>query len=117
MRYNVHNIKCIGNRKEINKIKRLITKQVERLERVAENYEKPLLVEIHFNKEERGSYLVSVKIKLKNGTLFLREKDEIIEAAIHILFDKLKLNLAQRINKEREVSLRIKSGKVEHVLN
>lgn len=102
MKYRIHNDSCIDDIQERNNARLLISKQVLRLERITKNYPKNLEVDFYFNKADRINYILSAIIKLKEGSVFVKEKCENTEAGIYSIFDRLKLALAKRIHKERK---------------
>ena len=106
MRYKIHNAICIKDKDDRNRAKALIKEQIPRIERVVQSYPKNLLVDFHFNKDDRLSYSFSALINLKEGLVFVKEKGENIEGIIFSLFDKLKLQLSRKIHKERKQYLR-----------
>ena len=102
MRYKIHNAVCIKDKDERKKAKALIKEQIQRIERVVQNYPKNLIVDFHINQDDRLSYSVSALINLKEGLVFVKEKGENIEGIVFSLFDKLKLQLSRKIHKERK---------------
>jgi DNA-directed RNA polymerase specialized sigma24 family protein len=106
MRYKIHNAICIKDEDDRNDAKALIKEQIHRIERVVQNYPKNLLVDFHFNQDDRLNYSLSALINLKEGIVFVKEKGENIEGIIFSLFDKLKLQLSKKIFKERKRYIR-----------
>lgn len=80
-------------------------KQTNRISRIADNYRKPVTVNVFFNKADKVTYQISAMVSLKEHVIYLQEKDTNIEAGIHRLFDRLKLSVAKKIHKERRYYL------------
>jgi DNA-directed RNA polymerase specialized sigma24 family protein/ribosome-associated translation inhibitor RaiA len=112
MKYKIHNLKCVKEKVDIKSINDLIQDQIRRFDRISSNYSSPLHANIYFNKEDKRISVVSLSIKLKDGILFIKEKGESVEATIYILFDKLKINLAKKINKERKDYINLMKNQV-----
>ena len=72
MKYIIYNDKIIENRNTRDKVREVIKNQMQRIDKVAENYSKPLCAEIHFNKINNEEFLVSCNIRLKEGVVFLK---------------------------------------------
>ena len=106
MRYKIHNAICIKDKDVRKNAKVLIKEQITRIERIVKSYPKNLLVDFHFNQDDRLSYSFSALINLKEGIVFVKEKGENIESIIFLLFDKFKLQLSKKIHKERKNYLR-----------
>ena len=106
MRYKIHNAICIKDKDDRKNAKALIKEQIPRIERIVQSYPKNLMVDFHFNQDDRLSYSFSALINLKEGLVFVKEKGENIEGIIFSLFDKLKLQLSRKIHKERKHYLR-----------
>jgi DNA-directed RNA polymerase specialized sigma24 family protein/ribosome-associated translation inhibitor RaiA len=102
MEYIVHNEKIIENKKHRNEIRGVINKQVQRINRITDNYHKPLCAEIYLNKISDGQYMVSCTVGLKEGVVFVKENGEDLTAMVYKLFDRLKLVLSKRIHKEKK---------------
>lgn len=101
MKYIINNVKCIGDKKLQQKAKQLVRKQTNRISRIADNYRKPVTVNVFFNKADKGTYQISVMVPLREHVIYLQENDTNIEAGIHRLFDRLKLSIAKKIHKEK----------------
>jgi RNA polymerase sigma factor (sigma-70 family) len=117
MQYRIHNIKSIDNQDNRLKAKEIIERQILRLNNIAGNYPKPILLNIYFNKSDRVGYAVSGVIKLKEGIVFVKEKGVHMEAILHLIFDKLKVALNKKINKERKEHLRKSRNKHTRIFN
>lgn len=102
MRYIINNEKSIRNEAERKAARKIIGKQIRRLDRITRNYPKPVVVDFYFNMADRNTYLLSAVINLKGDMIYLKEKDQNIEAVIHSLFDRMKLTLSRKIHKERK---------------
>lgn len=110
MHYKIHNEKSIESKEARRRVRKIIDRQFPRIERLAGNYPKTLLVNIYINKRDRVSYDVSSIIKMREGIVFVKEKGDNIESILHILFDKLRIALNRKINKERKEYLRKKKA-------
>jgi DNA-directed RNA polymerase specialized sigma24 family protein/ribosome-associated translation inhibitor RaiA len=117
MQYKVHNIKTLENKNDRNRAQKIIRKQILRLEHIEGNYPKPIRVNIYFNRSDRINYVVSCIIKMKEGVVFVKEKGQNTEAIIHGVFDRLKVALNKKINKERKEYLRKFKNKHSEVFN
>lgn len=111
MKYIINNEKIIKSKRDREIALRVINKQVERLGRIADNYPKPLTTEIYINKYNKLTYLISATIKLKEGVVYVKEKGSDIATVLYILFNKLRLALNKKINKERKEYLHKQKGK------
>jgi RNA polymerase sigma factor (sigma-70 family) len=101
MRYIINNEKSIRNEAERETARKVIGKQVRRLDRITRNYPKPVVVDVYFNMADRNTYLVSAVVNLKGDMIYLKEKGQNIEAVLHSLFDRMKLTLSRKIHKEK----------------
>jgi DNA-directed RNA polymerase specialized sigma24 family protein len=117
MEFRVHNTKIIENKEQRRTAERIIEKQSRRLQNIGSNYPKPLRLNIHFNKSDRINYLISGIIKLSDGVVFVKEKGDNIESILYILFDKLKVSLNRKINKERKDYLRRSRNRHHKIFN
>lgn len=102
MKYNINNEKVIKSKRDREIALRVINKQVEKLGRIADNYPKPLTAEIYINKYNKLAYLITATIKLKEGAVYVKEKGSDIVTTLYVLFNKLRLSLNRKINKERK---------------
>lgn len=117
MQYKIHNAKSIENKDCRNKARKIINRQILRVRNIAGNYPKPLLLNIYFNKSDRVNYVVSCTIKMKEGMVYVKEKGDNIESILHVVFDKLKVVLNKKINKERKEYLRKYKSKQHLIFN
>jgi DNA-directed RNA polymerase specialized sigma24 family protein/ribosome-associated translation inhibitor RaiA len=106
MQYKVHNLKTIENRDDRSRVQKMIRKQILRLQHIEGNYHKPIHADFYLNRSDHIHYMVSCIIKMKEGVVFVKEKGDKIEAVIHLVFDRLKVSLNRKINKERKEYLR-----------
>ncbi len=106
MQYRIHNLKSIDNKAHRSKARKIIDRQVSRMATIAGNYPKPLLLNFHINRSDRINYSISCIIKMREGIVFVKERGDHIEAMLHQLFDRLKVALNKKINKERREYLR-----------
>jgi DNA-directed RNA polymerase specialized sigma24 family protein len=106
MQYKIHNAKSIDEKDQRQKAKKIIQKQFERLQNIEGNYPKSLYASLYLNKSDRVNYVVSCTIKMKEGMVFVKEKGDHMETVLHTMFDKLKVALNNKINKERKAHLR-----------
>lgn len=102
MKYVIHNEKVIRNKRSRDNALKVIDKQVERLGRFVEQYPKPLTLDIYFNQYNKTTYIVSAFIKLKEGVVYVKDKGTDLPPTIYLLFNKLRIALNKRINKERK---------------
>jgi len=102
MEYKINNLKCIKDKHEKQAAKELIDKLTGRLERVADNYTKPVVVNIFFNRGDNINYHVSIVANLKEHVVHITEKGKEVEAVLYTLFDRLKLLLNKKMEKERK---------------
>ncbi len=102
MEYKINNLKCIKDKHEKQAARELIDQLTGRLERVADNYPKPVVVNIFFNKTDNINYQVSIVANLKEHVVYIKEKGKEIEAVLYTIFDRLKLLLNKKIEKERK---------------
>ncbi|WP_372948518.1 RNA polymerase sigma factor [Mariniphaga sp.] len=112
MKYIVNNLKNLNNKEKERNVKKLIQNQTRRLKRIADQYSKPLVLNIYFNNVDKINSQISAVIALKENVLYLSEKDKDIEACIFKLFDKLKVSLTKNIHKEKKDKL-LKRKKVK----
>lgn len=102
MKYLVRNEKVIRSKHEREKVLHLIEKKVHRVGEIAKNYSKPLTVEIYFKQYNKMNYLVSAVIKLKEGVVYVKEVGSDLTPTLNILFNRLRISLNRRMNKERK---------------
>ncbi len=107
MEYRIYNDSCIKDRSERTRSKKLIDKQVNRLDRFVTD-DKASVLNIYFNRPSKGKYHVTAIIKLKMGTVLLKQSGGNIEAVIYKLFDRLKLALSKRLHKYHNEDVRRK---------
>ena len=108
MEYKVYNDSCIVKRGERIRCRKLIKKQVKRLESFDSGYPKNLVLNIHFNQSKKGQYQLTAIISLKQGTVLVKQAGEDTEAIIYALFDRLKLALTKKLHKYRKDHIRHK---------
>ncbi|MFW6275346.1 MAG: hypothetical protein ACOC2M_01780 [bacterium] len=102
MKYILNNVKCLKDKNLEWRTKQLIKKQTSRLSGITNSYHKPVTVNIFFNHIDNVTFQVSSVIVLREHVVYLKERSSHIEAAIHRLFDKLKLVLTRKIQKEKK---------------
>lgn len=101
MQYILNNVKSLNDKNLKKRVNHIVKKQTNRLSRIADNYRKPIVINIFFNQVDNITYQVSALVELREHVLYLKEQDTNIEAAIYKLFDKLKLSITQKIHKEK----------------
>lgn len=102
MDYRIYNESCIKDTHYRKKTKDIIKSQVKRLNRVTKNYPKPLVVQIHFNQYKKRGYHISALVNLKEHVVLITENGDRPDICINRLFNRLKVSLTEKINKERK---------------
>lgn len=102
MKYILNNTKCLNDKNLHRKVKQVVKKQMNRLSRLTDNYRKPVTVNIFFNQIDNVTYQISAVVVLKQHVIYLKEKETDIETGIYKLFDRLKLSLTRKIQKEKK---------------
>jgi DNA-directed RNA polymerase specialized sigma24 family protein len=101
MKYKIHNDNIIKQDDERINCKNLIKKQASRLDCFSLAYPKELLLNLYFNSTAKDKYQITAVIRLKHRTIVVKQSGKNIEAIVFTLFDRLKLALSKRLQKEQ----------------
>ena len=101
MKYKIYNDSILKHDDERRTFKDLIEKQVSRLDHFSSGYPKALVLNLHFSRAAKDSYLVTALIRLKHRTLIVKQSGDQIESIVYALFDRLKLTLNKQLHKQR----------------
>jgi len=101
MKYKIYNDSILKHVEERRKFKNLVDKQTSRLDHFSSGYSKELILNLHFSKAAKDSYLVTAIIRLKHRTLIVKQNGDHVESMVYALFDRLKLALNKQLHKER----------------
>lgn len=108
MEYRIINDSCISKKSERTRCKKIIQKQIERLERLNSSYPKNLVVNIFFKKPDKLNYLISAFVRLRHDIVLINHTGQNLEAGIYLLFDRLRIALSKKLNKSRKEQIRHK---------
>lgn len=101
MKYKIYNDSILRHDDERRKFKNLIEKQASRLDHFSSGYPKELVLNLHFNRAAKDSFLITAVIRLKHRTLIVKQSGDDVESIVYTLFDRLKLTLNKRLHKQR----------------
>lgn len=101
MKYKIYNYSIIKQDDERINVKKIIKKQVSRLDHYSLGSPKELVLDLHFNRAAKDNYMITAVIRLKHRTLVVKQSGDNIESIIYALFDRVKLALNKQLHKLR----------------